>query len=166
MAGLDNALRGVTGVEQANASNVGSVRAGGAGGRGEATVGVSTAQGGNVSGGEAVVVRVKKPMVDAGDVDAEFESGDAGGIKSVVNKRKGTFESCTQTALKQNPDLKGRVSIGWTIAAGKVSNVHTVANTTNDTALATCFANVVRGLRFEESVSGDIAAYTWSVSGS
>lgn len=166
MAGLDNALRGVTGVEQANASNVGTVRAGGAGGRGEATVGVSTATGGAVSGGDAVVVRVKKPMVDAGDVDAEFESGDAGGIKSVVNKRKGTFESCTQTALKQNPELKGRVSIGWTIAAGKVSNVHTVSNTTNDAALATCFATVVRGLRFEESVSGDIAAYTWSVSGS
>ena len=166
MAGLDNALRGVTGVEQANASNVGTVRAGGAGGRGEATVGVSTATGGAVSGGDAVVVRVKKPMVDAGDVDAEFESGDAGGIKSVVNKRKGTFESCTQTALKQSPELKGRVSIGWTIAAGKVSNVHTVSNTTNDAALATCFATVVRGLRFEESVSGDIAAYTWSVSGS
>lgn len=165
MAGLDSALAGVSGAQQANASNLGAARTGGQGGRGDATVGVTTAAAGTASAGDAAVVKVKKPKIDYGAADADVESGDGGSIASVVRKKAGTFQSCVEAGLKQDENMSGRVSIGWSITAGKVGNVHKVENTTGNEAIYTCFATAIRGLRFDEALTADVAAYSWSVSG-
>ncbi len=163
--GLDHALAGVTGAQQADASNIGKTQAGGAGGRGDVTVGVATAGGGTAAVGGNVEVKVKRPVVAEGEVSSDADAGTVGQIKSVVSKRNGTFASCDQTALKQNPDLKGRIVVGWSINAGKVGNVHVVTNSTGDDQLGTCFATVVRGLRFDPSITQEVDGYTWAVSG-
>jgi hypothetical protein len=161
---LDKALNGVNGVQQADATNI-AAKSGSAGGRGDAKVGVGVATGGNVSttGGAAVVV--KKAKVDAGDVDADVESGDAGSIGSVVRKSQGLIVTCLEHALKQNPDVNGRVGVGWTIRAGKVTESHLVKNTTGDDALGQCIVGKVRGFRFAEDVTADVAEFPWVVSG-
>ncbi len=165
MEGLDSALAGVSGAQQANGANLGQARSGGQGGRGDATVGVSTAAVGSANAGSAVVVKVKKPKIDYGNADTDVESGDGGSIPSLVRKKAGTFQSCVEAGLKQDENMTGRVSIGWTITAGKVGNVHKVENTTGNEAIYTCFATAIRGLRFDETLTAEVAAYSWSVSG-
>ena len=165
MEDLDKALAGVSGAQQANGANLGQARSGGQGGRGDATLGVSTAAAGSAESGSAVVVKVKKPKIDYGNADTDVESGDGGAIPSVVRKKAGTFQSCVEAGLKQDDSMSGRVSLSWSIVEGKVTNVQKVENTTGNDALLTCFSTGVRGLRFDASLTAEVAAYTWSVSG-
>ncbi|MDP2317272.1 MAG: AgmX/PglI C-terminal domain-containing protein [Pseudomonadota bacterium] len=164
MAGLDRALAGVSGVEQADAGNMG-VKSGGANGRADATVGVGVATGGNANVGTGTAKVTVKAKVDMGSADADVESGDAGNIASVVKKNQGRIQTCLETSLKANPGVNGRVSVGWTIMAGKVTESHLVKNTTGDDALGQCVTRAVRGFRFDESLTASVAEFPWVVSG-
>jgi len=163
MAGLDRALAGVSGVEQANAGNIG-VKSGGTGGRGDATVGVGVATGGNSNVGTGSV-KVKVAKVDMGTADADVEAGDAGNISAVVRKSQGRITTCLDRALKANPSVNGRVSVGWTIQAGRVTESHLVKNSTGDDSLGQCITTAVRAFRFDESLTANVAEFPWVVSG-
>lgn len=163
-AGLDAALAGVTNVQEASAAGL-AAREGSANGKGNATVGVSTAAGGDASTGAAVAVHVKKPKIDFGGGDADVETGDGASIASVVKRKAGTFQSCTEIALKQDDSMNGRVSIGWTIVAGVVRDARVVDNTTGNSALGNCFVTGIRTLRFDAGLNAEVPAYTWAVSG-
>lgn len=163
MAGLDKALTGVNGVESASATSVG-VKAGSKDGRGDATVGIAAAGGGNASTSSGSV-RVKKPKVETGSADADVESGDGSSIGSVVKKSGGRIQSCVEQSLKSNQDLNGRVSVGWTIQAGRVSEAHLVKNSTGDDAVAKCIVNAVRSFRFDPGLTAEVSEFPWVVSG-
>ncbi|MFZ5475781.1 MAG: AgmX/PglI C-terminal domain-containing protein [Myxococcota bacterium] len=164
MAGLDKALAGVSGVEQANAGNVG-VKQGSGAGREDAKVGVGVATGGSASTGQGAEVKVKKPKIEMGDADAEVESGDKGSIASVVRKSSGRIQTCTEQALKANPDLNGRVSVGWSVVSGKVTEAHLVSNTTGNADLGKCIVNAVRSFRFDPELTAEVSEFPWVVSG-
>lgn len=163
MQSVDEALNGVSGVQAAQAGD-GGIKAGSAKGSGDASVGVTTATGGG-SGTGTGAVKVKKPKLDLGDADATAEAGDVGGIRSVVKANNGRIVSCLDQALKQNPDLNGRVSIGWTIQAGKVTGSQVVRNNTGDDALANCMAKAVRSFRFDSGLTAEVAEFPFAVSG-
>jgi hypothetical protein len=163
MAGLDRALAGVSGVQQADAGNIG-VKSGGAGGRADATVGVGVATGGNANVGTGTV-KVKVAKVDMGTADADVEEGDAGNISTVVRKSQGRITTCLDQALKSNPSVNGRVSVGWTIQAGRVTESHLVKNSTGDDTLGQCITKSVRAFRFDETLTANVAEFPWVVSG-
>ncbi|MDP2306380.1 MAG: AgmX/PglI C-terminal domain-containing protein [Pseudomonadota bacterium] len=164
MAGLDRALAGVSGVEQADAGNVG-VKSGGANGRTDATVGVGIATGGNSTVGTGTAKVTVKAKVDMGTADADVESGDSGNIASVVKKSQGRIQTCLETSLKANPSVNGRVSVGWTINAGKVTEAHLVKNSTGDDTLGQCIVKSVRQFRFDETLTAEVQEFPWVMSG-
>lgn len=166
MAGLDQALAGVSGAQAAQSGATGGVKGGTAGGREDAKVGVGVVTGGKTSTGTGAAVTIKKPVVDvSASVDADVAEGDAGSIASVVKKSSGRIASCVDQALKANPDLNGRVSVGWTIEAGKVTSAKLVKNTTGDAALGECVVRAVRGFRFDAALTAEVSEYPWVVSG-
>ncbi len=164
MAGkLDAALQGVTGTELANGDNSG-LKGGGAGGNGDAAVGITKADAGKAGVGDAAIV-VRKPKVDVGEGDVDAEEGDPADIGRVVRASKGRIETCVQAALRKDPNTNGRIGVGWTIQKGRVTEAHTTKNTTGSDELATCVAKTVRSLRFDESVVGVVDEWAWVVSG-
>lgn len=86
-------------------------------------------------------------------------------IAATVKKSQGRILSCLERALKEAPTLAGRVSVGWTIVEGRVTESHLVANTTGDDALGGCVVAAVRGFRFDLSVTATVAEFPWVVSG-
>lgn len=165
MAGLDQALSGVSGAQSASTGNLGTIKTGSGGGREDAKVGVGVATGGTSGTSAGVAVVVKKPKVDYGSVDAVAEAGDAGSIASVVRKNSGRIASCVEQGLKQNPDLNGRVSVGFDVVAGKVTSSRVVSNTTGSDAVGTCIANAIRAIRFDPGLTAEVSEYPFAVSG-
>jgi hypothetical protein len=166
MAGLDAALQGVTGAQSATASNL-ALHQGQKGANGDATIGgVEGGSGGTASTGSGVVTKIKRPKVDmSGDGDVDASEGDATGIPSVVRKSQGRIQTCVEQSLKSNPNLDGRVSVGWTIAGGRVTEAHLVKNTSGDDAVGKCIVNAVRTLRFDPGLTADVAEFSWVVKG-
>lgn len=160
---LDAALSGVSGVQSATSEAL-AMKRGQAGGAGDAKVGIVAGAAGSASAGGAAAV-VVKPKINFGTADATADEGDVGGIGPAVKKYRGKIEYCTQQALRLNPKLNGRVSVGWKIVKGKVSDVHLVENGTNDSAVATCVVNAVRGMRFDETLTAEVDSYAWVLSG-
>lgn len=165
MAGLDKALAGVSGVQEATAANVGSVKGGSGGGREDAKVGVGVMTGGTAGTGGGAAVQVKAKIVTQNTVDADVTEGDAGGIASVVKKSQGRIQTCVEQGLKANPNMNGRVSVGWTVTGGRVTEAHLVSNSTGDSALGQCIVKAVRQFRFDSSLSAEVAEFPWVVSG-
>lgn len=160
---LAGALSGVSGVEAASGGNIG-LASGSGGGAGDTTVAIGGAGGGSAETA-TMAVKVKKPKVDYGAADIDADAGDPEGIRKVVQTKKSAVTSCTEQALKTNPNLNGRVTVGWTIQAGKTTGVRVVDNSTGDAALGECIARAVRSLRFSEEVTATIDGYSWIVSG-
>lgn len=163
-AKLDAALSGVSGAQQASAGDLG-MKTGGTGGRGDATVGVGVATGGSAGTGGGVATVVKKPKVDYGSADASVDEGDGSGIAGTMRKSSGRVASCVEQGLKQDPEMSGRVSVGFQITKGKVSDVHVVDNTTGNSQVGTCIAGAIRGIRFAEDLTATVAEYPFIVSG-
>ncbi len=86
-------------------------------------------------------------------------------ISSVVKKSQGPIQSCLEKALINQPTLNGRVSIGWSIVAGRVTQASVVSNDTGDDALAACMSGAVRTFRFPETLTAEVAEFPWVLSG-
>lgn len=164
MAGLDQALAGVSGVQAATADNLGA-RQGSGGGKDDAKVGVGVATGGVSGTGSGVAVVVKKPKVDYGQADAIADAGDAASIPSVIRKNAGRIQSCVEQGLKQNPEMSGRVSVKFDINGGKVMSSGVVTNTTGNAQVGTCIANAIRSIRFDEGLTAQVDEMPFAVSG-
>jgi hypothetical protein len=163
-SGLDAALRGVTGAETATAGDL-VVHPGAA--RADATIrGVEGGTGRTAGTGAGAVTTVKRPRVamDPGGVYTPGE-GDGSGIPSVVRKSNGRIQTCVEQSLKNNPTLEGRVSVGWTIQAGRVTESHLVRNSTGDDPVGRCIVNAARSLRFDPGLTADVEEFSWIVRG-
>jgi hypothetical protein len=91
---------------------------------------------------------------DVGEL-AEVE-GDRSVVAEVVRQAAGRLRYCYEVRLQQNPQLSGRIEIGWSVAAdGGTWGVHTLANETGDAALEACVESKISRLRFE-GASGDV----------
>ena len=163
-AALDAALNGVSGAQQASAGDLG-IKTGGKGGRGDASVGVGVATGGTAGTGTGAAVVVKKPKVDYGAADATVDEGEAGGIPSAMRKSAARIATCVEQGLKQDANLSGRVSVGFQVTKGKISDVHLVDNTTRNDGVGTCIVGAVRSVRFAEDLTATVAEYPFVVSG-
>jgi hypothetical protein len=161
---LSSALDGVSGAQMATADNLG-LKSGGKGGSGDAAVGITQANAGTAGTGDGVAVAVKKAKVDVGDGEFQTDEGDPSDIGRVVKGKKAAIETCVQRALKSDPGTDGRVAVGWVVQAGKVSGAVVKKNTTGNPELGECIAKVVRGMRFDASVTATVDEWAWVVSG-
>ncbi len=163
-AALDAALNGVSGAQSASAGDLG-MKTGGTNGRGDASVGVGVATGGTAGTGGGVAVVVKKPKVDYGSADATVDEGEAGGIPTSMRKSASRIATCVEQGLKQDPNMSGRVSVGFQVTKGKVSDVRLIDNTTRNDGVGTCIVSAVRSVRFPEDLTATVAEYPFVVSG-
>lgn len=165
MAGINEALDSVTGVQVATADNV-QLAGGSAEGRVDASITIDGADAGGISGTSTTgPVQVRAPRVEDGAGVVDGGDGDTSGVEVVVKKSRGLIESCLAQSLKLDPEVSGRVSVGWTIQGGRVSESHLLTNTTRDAALGQCIEKKVRSFRFSPDVSTTVDSYAWALSG-
>jgi len=85
----------------------------------------------------------------------EFMYGDAVDIddaKKYLSRKKGQVKACYENQLKANPELSGKVELGWTVNPdGSVSGVSVLSNSTGNEDLANCIVRRIKRWRFSES---------------
>jgi len=106
-----------------------------------------------LSEGPAVVV---EGQVDLGSADIDAVEGEAEGVTSVVKRYKGRIKLCYDQALRQDPNLKGRVEIEFSVGRGRVLEAFISTNSTRNDVLANCILRKVKGLTFDPSVEADV----------
>ncbi len=91
-------------------------------------------------------------------VTAEPDTGlTAAQIRAVVGAASARVQRCYEPRLANDPNLRGRVVIGMTIAAdGSVSSSD--VRESFDPEIGGCVANIMSGLRFPETPSGGTAS--------
>jgi len=151
---IQDALQNVDGVGIATSDNLG-VKKGGSGTRTDAKIGDLARSGGGsaeVGSGPStnVVGKASLGAIDAGS------SAAAGGITSVVNRKKGQVQYCYELRLKENPSIGGRLAISVDIAAGRVTGVRIEENSTGDKAIESCVIGKVRRWRFPSDATESI----------
>ncbi|MEZ4815225.1 MAG: AgmX/PglI C-terminal domain-containing protein [Bdellovibrionota bacterium] len=76
-------------------------------------------------------------------------------IDRVVKSHMNELEFCFQQAKQRNPDLAGKLALGWTILnGGVVAKARAKANSTGDAGLMECFMRRLQQWRFPSPPSG------------
>ncbi len=85
----------------------------------------------------------------------EIEDGDR--VKETVRRYAGQMKYCYERQLNDNPELAGRVEIGWSLNAGVVEGASVVSNDTGDDRLSKCMVDRLRRWKFDADISGDVS---------
>lgn len=82
-------------------------------------------------------------------------------VMRTVQRRAAAIRSCYEVALQLQPDLKGKLTVKWTInLTGKVQGVQIVGNTMKNQKVETCVKKVVGRMRFKKP-KGGICIIKW-----
>jgi outer membrane biosynthesis protein TonB len=150
------ALSGAGGVALATDPGAGGGRKGGGQG-GAASIGdLATGGGGNVGLGPKTEVRVSGSVAtEAAEIDsAEIDQGKLGAF---VRARMGLVKACYENALKRNPNLRGKLTIRFTILeTGGIADITTALNTIGAPDVAACIINTMRTWRTQFRPSGPV----------
>lgn len=102
--------------------------------------------------------RVGKIKVGSGQTRGFCNKGH---LKSVVRRRAGAIRACYEKRLQLKPNLKGKISVRWTIALdGKTTGVSITSNSLGDSQVSNCVARVLRRMRFRKP-EGGICVVQW-----
>jgi outer membrane biosynthesis protein TonB len=150
------ALSGAGGVAVATDPGAGGGRKGGGQG-GAASIGdLATSGGGKVGLGAKSEVRVSGSVAtEAAEIDsAEIDQGKLGAF---VRARMGLVKACYENALKRNPNLRGKLTIRFTILeTGGIADITTALNTIGAPDVAACIVNAMRTWRTQFRPSGPV----------
>jgi outer membrane biosynthesis protein TonB len=158
MTDVATALSGAGGVAVATDPAAGGGRKGGGQG-GAASIGDLATSGG---GGSAVGYGAKSDVRVSGSVAAEAAEVDSsdidqGKLAAFVRARMGLIKACYENALKRNPNLKGKVSIRFTILeTGGLADITTAVNSLGSPEVASCIMNTMRTWRTQFRPSGPV----------
>lgn len=84
-----------------------------------------------------------------------------GNIESVVRRRAAVIRACYEQRLQVNKDLKGKVTMRWTITGeGGVDGAVALADTLGDSETTNCLLRAVRRMKFE-APEGGICVIQW-----
>ncbi|TNF37984.1 MAG: hypothetical protein EP329_01655 [Deltaproteobacteria bacterium] len=82
-------------------------------------------------------------------------------IASVVKRRAGAIRACYEQRLQVKKDLKGKLTVRWTIKLdGSVAGVDAVGDTLGDSATTNCIFRHLRRMRFQKP-DGGICVVQW-----
>lgn len=88
---------------------------------------------------------VEKVSSIADERGIKSESRDPDKVSEVVNRHNSSIQYCYQRELKQNPDLKGKLVVRFTITPeGKVSGVKLISSTLNNPRIGRCVVSRIR----------------------
>ncbi len=150
------ALSGAGGVAVATDPGAAGGRKGGGQG-GAASIGdLATSGGGKVAYGAKTEVRVSGSVAAE---EAEIDSSDIDQAKlgAFVRARMGLIKACYENAMKRNPNLKGKISIRFTILeTGGLADVTAAVNSMGSPEVAACIVNTMRSWRTQFRPSGPV----------
>jgi outer membrane biosynthesis protein TonB len=151
-----SALSGAGGVAVANDPGA----AGGRKGAGQveaASIGdLATTGGGKVAYGAKTEVRVSG-SVAAEEAEIDSSEIDQGKLAAFVKARQGLIKACYENALKRNPNLKGKISIRFTILeTGGLSEIAAAQNGLGSPEVAACIVQTMRTWRTQFRPSGPV----------
>jgi len=133
--------------------NTGLIGKGGGGGVGSG-YGRGTGAGFGGRGKRVPRVRQAKAQV-SGSLDKDI-------IRRIVRAHINEVRSCYNSELAKDPNLKGRVSIKFTIAAsGKVSKAKVASSTLSNTTLESCIATAIKRWYFPKPKGGGVVTVTY-----
>lgn len=142
------ALAGSAGGGVGVAGAADSVGAGGPRGGGSGTVAgignVGTKGGGNVDLGAKKEVAVAA-AVREGTPEVDSSSVDRGALTRFIKSRLSAIRNCYEKELKRNPNLKGKITVRFTIQpTGRTSDIEIEENTLGNEAVASCIRTTIR----------------------
>jgi hypothetical protein len=151
---LDAAIKGAGGVEIASAEN--QMRQGQGGDTKDADIGdLAGVGGGDAALGSGPETKIEG-STELGQGEGDFEEGDIGSVKRVVQRNFGQLTYCYEQRLKQNPRLSGRVEIEGYGNNGRVSSAKVFANTSGDSELGACIVKKIKRWSFPPEIEGEI----------
>lgn len=83
-------------------------------------------------------------------------SDPATAVRQTVKSNFGQLTWCYEKLLRVQPDLAGRVEVGWRVVEGSTHDVQVTDNTTGSDELADCIARKVSTWRWPLVVEGEI----------
>ena len=102
--------------------------------------------------------RVAKLRIGTGASTGFCKKGD---ISRGVRRRANSIRACYEQRLQVNPNLRGKVTVRWTIGlTGKVAKALASGNTLKDGAVTGCILRVIRRMRFPKP-EGGICIVQW-----
>lgn len=133
-----------------------ALRRGAADAAGPATIGALASHRGpaivdGIGGGPEVVVSAPSSASISPSI-ADREQ-----VAQIVRRHRGALRYCYEQQLKADPDLGGRVEVGWAIESGRPVDVFVVGNTTGSRALEQCLMSKIARWRFPAQVNGDVS---------
>ncbi|OQX77064.1 MAG: hypothetical protein B6D61_07780 [Bacteroidetes bacterium 4484_249] len=154
---LDQVLGGVSGLQSASSGSRRSVLGARSTGGGAGAAGIDDLIEGGVgqSGSVSIKRRGKFSIkIDKGTVSGKGSKSanrSADAIGRVVNKHADAIENCYKKETRINPNLKGSLSVQFTIMPnGKVSNVRVVNSTLRNKKVESCVTRRIRSWRFSK----------------
>jgi TonB family protein len=156
MTDVASALSGAGGVAVATDPGAGGGRKGGGQG-GAASIGDLA-----TSGGGAVAYGAKSEVKVTGSVAAEEAEVDSAEIdqqklSAFIKARFGLIKACYENALKRNPNLKGKITIRFTILeTGGLSDLNIAVNSVGSADVANCIVATMRSWRTQFKPSGPV----------
>ncbi len=156
MGDVASALSGAGGVAVATDPGAGGGRKGGGEG-GAASIGnLATTGGGKVGLGTKSEVRVSG-SVAAEEAEVDSSDIDQGKLGAFVRARMGLIKACYENSLKRNPNLKGKISIRFTILeTGGLAEISAAVNSLGSPEVAGCIVNTMRSWRTQFRPSGPV----------
>jgi hypothetical protein len=152
-----SALSGAGGVAVATDPGAGGGRKGGGLG-GKASIGdLATSGGGAVAYGQKTEVKVSGTVQADGDVEVESDEIDQQKLASFVRARMGLIKACYENALKRNPNLKGKITIRFTIlGTGGLQDITAAVNSMGAPDVASCIIGTMKGWRTQFRPTGPV----------
>ncbi len=166
LAGLADAATGKTGMNENRAGNgLGTAtKDTGAGGTGKAITGIqggigTSGRGSGVSGyGTGGLGNKAGTRITTGGAGESFSGTiDREAIRRVIKANEKTIRTCYERQLNRNPDLFGKLVLGWDIAdGGRVSGVRVVSNELGNAEVANCILDRLKTWKFPDPPSGQV----------
>lgn len=156
MTDVASALSGAGGVAVATDPGAGGGRKGGGEG-GAASIGtLATSGGGTVAYGAKTEVKVtgtvatEEAEVDSSEIDQQK-------LAAFIKARMSAIKGCYENALKRNPNLRGKITIRFTILeTGGLADIESATNTMNAADVAACIMGTMRSWRTPFKPSGPV----------
>ncbi len=154
-ASMQGRLEDVGGVDLASNGPMGPRQ--GSGGRADAggtTLGRSGPAEAVLGQGPAASVRTRVGAVET----IGAEPGSVEGIKATIGRYTSAITGCYEQALRQNPELSGRLMLSISVTRGEVMDVAVTENTTGADEISRCAELRARTWTFDRALTADILA--------
>jgi hypothetical protein len=127
-------------------------------GLGEIDTGAGTGRGANVGIGRKTTKKVAKVNIAQGTSNGGCDKGD---IAKNVRARAASIKACYEQQLLTKPDLKGKLTVQWTITTeGAVKDPKATQDTIGTPAVSDCVIRAMSHIRFAKPEAG-ICVVQW-----